>query len=73
MASLIFLLATITLLDLVQVWQVLVIAFIAGAVNAFDEPARQALYPNLIDRKVMMSAVALNSAVWQGNAVLEQY
>ena len=40
-AGLIFLLATLTLLDLVQVWHVLVIAFLAGAVNAFYEPARQ--------------------------------
>ena len=69
-AGLIFLLATLTLLDLVQVWHVLVIAFLAGAVNAFDEPARQALYPHLIDRKVMMSAVALNSSIWQGNRII---
>ncbi|MFQ6027069.1 MAG: MFS transporter [Dehalococcoidia bacterium] len=69
-ASLIFLLATLTLLDMVRVWHVLVIAFVAGAVNAFDEPARQALYPHLIDRKVMMSAVALNSAIWQGNRIV---
>ena len=69
-ASLIFLLATLTLLDMVRVWHVLVIAFVAGGVNAFDEPARQALYPHLIDRKVMMSAVALNSAIWQGNRIV---
>ena len=70
LASLIFLLATLTLLDVIQVWHVLVIAFFAGAVNAFDQPARQALYPHLIDRKVMMSAVALNSSVWQGTRIV---
>ena len=68
-ASLIFLLATLTLLDVVQPWHVLAIAFFAGAVNAFDQPARQALYPHLIDREVMMSAVALNSAIWQGTRI----
>ncbi len=68
-AGLIFLLATLTLLDLVQVWHVLVIAFLAGAVNAFDEPARQALYPHLIDRKVMMSAVALILRSGRGTAL----
>jgi MFS family permease len=69
-AGLIFLLATLTLLDLVQVWHILTIAFIAGAVEAFDQPARQALYPHLIDRKVMVSAVALNSCIWQGTRII---
>ena len=69
-ASLIFLLATLTAQDLVQAWHVLVIAFLAGAVEAFDTPARQALYPHLIDRKVMMSAVAMNSAIWQGTRIV---
>ena len=41
---------TLTLFDAVQVWHVLVIAFCVGAVEAFDQPARQALYPHLIDR-----------------------
>ena len=69
-AALIFLLATITLLDLVRVWHVLTIAFLSGAVEAFDQPARRTLYPHLIDRKVMMSAVALNSAIWPGTRIL---
>ena len=48
----------------------LAIAFVAGAVNAFDQPSRQALYPHLIDRSVMMSAVALNSSIWQGTRIV---
>ncbi|MCI0896087.1 MAG: MFS transporter, partial [Chloroflexi bacterium] len=36
----------------------------AGAVEAFDQPARRALFPQLIERKDMMSAVALNSSIW---------
>ncbi len=69
-AGLIFLLATLTLLDLVRVWHVLTIAFLAGAVEAFDQPARRTLFPHLIDRKVMTSAVALNSAIWPGTRIL---
>lgn len=69
-ACLIFLLATLTLLELIQVWHLLAIAFVAGAVNAFDEPARQAIYPLLIDRRAMTSAVALNSAIWQSNRIV---
>ena len=69
-AALIFLLAFLTLFELVRVWHIIVLAFAAGAVNAFDQPARQALYPQLIDRKVIMSAVALNSAIWQGTRIV---
>ena len=65
-AALIAILATLTLLDQVEVWHVLTIAFCSGAVNAFDQPARQAIYPTLITPSVMTSAVALNSAIWQG-------
>ena len=69
-ASLIFLLAALTVTKIVEVWHIIVIAFVAGAVNAFDQPARQALYPHLIDRRVMVSAVALNSAIWQGTRIV---
>ena len=68
--ALIFFLATLTLLGWVEPWHVLVIAFVTGGVEAFDNPARQALYPHLIDRKVMMSAVAMNSTIWQGTRII---
>ena len=70
LASLIFLLATLTLLDLVRIWHVLGIAFVTGGVNAFDQPARQALFPHLIERKVMTSAVALTASIWQGTRIV---
>lgn len=69
-AILVFLLATVTLLGQVQVWHILVIAFLAGAVEAFDQPARRALLPHLVDRSVMMSAVALNSSIWPGTRIM---
>ena len=69
-ALLVFLLAVITLLDVVQVWHIILIAFIAGGVGAFDQPAQQALYPHLIDRNAIVSAVALDSAVWQGMRIV---
>ena len=69
-ACLIFFLAFLTVLDMVQPWHILIIVFLSGAVEAFDTPARQAIYPHLIDRRVMMSAVALNSVVWSGNRIV---
>ena len=68
--SLIFLLGFLTLTDSIRVWHIIAIGFVAGGVNAFDQPARQALYPHLIDRKVLTSAVALNSAIWSGVRVI---
>ena len=68
--SLIFLLGFLTLTDTIRVWHIIAIGFVAGGVNAFDQPARQALYPHLIDRKVMTSAVALNSAIWSGVRII---
>jgi MFS family permease len=68
-ASLIFLLAAITFMGVVEVWHLLTISFLAGAVEAFDQPARRALMPQLIDRKVMSSAVALNSSIWPGTRI----
>ena len=69
-AGLILLLAVLTMQHLVQPWHVLVIAFLAGAVEAFDTPARQALYPHLIERRVMVSAVAMNSVIWQSTRIV---
>lgn len=67
---LILALALLTITGVVEVWHILVIAFLTGAVEAFDNPARQALYPHLIDRSVMTSAVALNSTIWQGTRIV---
>ena len=69
-SALVFLLATLTLLDLVRQWHILAVAFSVGAVEAFNQPARQSLYPHLIDRSVLVSAIALNSSVWQGTRIV---
>jgi MFS family permease len=63
-------LAVLTASDLVQVWHVLVAAFIAGSMQAFNNPARQSIFPHLLDRKDLMNAVGLNSIVWQGTRIV---
>ena len=71
LSSLIMLtLATLVLADLVQIWHVMLTAFLIGSVQAFDGPTRQAMFPRLIEREDMMNAVALNSMVWQGTRVI---
>ncbi len=67
---LMIILGIITSLGIVEIWHVLLFAFLIGCVNAFDMPTRQALFPHLIKREDMMNAVALNSMVWQGTRVV---
>ena len=69
-AALVFLLGLLAVTGVVEVWHVLVIAFFAGAITAFNQPANMALYPHLVDRRVLMSAVALNSSIWQGTRIV---
>ena len=64
------LLALLALLDgagVVQVWQVLAIAASIALILGLDFPSRQSFFPSLIRREHMMSAVALNSILWQGS------
>jgi MFS family permease len=69
-SSAVFVLATLTAFSLVHVWHVLVVAFILGSTQAFNNPARQAIFPQLIDKKDLMNAVSLNSMVWQSTRVI---
>src|SRR5256886_10903112 len=41
------------------------LAFVAGAATAFDNPARQALVPRLVDRAQLPNALSLYATVWQ--------
>ena len=69
-AMLIFALAALTVFEMVEVWHIMLIAFVTGAVDAFGQPAHDALYPHLIPRKTLVSAVALDEAAWQGTGIV---
>jgi MFS family permease len=69
-ASLLLLLGILDSSGVVEVWHVIAIAALIGFTSGFDWPARQAFFPSLIDRKHMMSAVALNSVLWQGTRMI---
>ncbi len=66
-------LAILALLDAtgsVAVWHVLIIAAVLGLISGFDLPARVSFFPALIEPEQMMSAVALNSILWQGTRMI---
>lgn len=54
----------------ITIWQILVISFLSSAVSALDNPTRQALVPDLVGDDNIASAVGLNSAAWNGAAVI---
>jgi MFS family permease len=54
----------------IQAWQIYAFTLVSSAVGSFDSPARQALFPSLVPREVLPNAVALNSLLWKGAALL---
>ncbi len=69
-AFLMFMLATLSVLGIVEVWHVFVVDSLTGAVTAFDYPTRMAILPNLVDRSALTSAVALDGSVWWGTRLV---
>ncbi len=69
-AGLLLLLALLDYTGVVRVWQVWLIAGLIALIQGIDWPARQSLYPHLIERDSMLSAVALNSFLWQSTRML---
>ncbi len=53
-----------------QYWMVIVAAFATGVINLFDVPSRQAFVIEMVGRQDLMNAIALNSSVFNGAAVV---
>jgi MFS family permease len=54
----------------IRPWHIYMMTFLSAAVGSCDGPARQALFPLLIPKKVLPNAVALNAILWKGAALL---
>src|SRR5215471_3509499 len=54
-------LATLVLLHRVQPWHVYVTGFLAGIVQAFQQPARQTLISDIVGARYLLNALALNA------------
>lgn len=65
-----FALAGLTWLNLVNVWHILLATFLGAAALAFDNPARHALIPDLIEPGDLLNALSLNSATYNGAALI---
>jgi MFS family permease len=65
-----FVLAVLTLLGVVRVWEIVLIAFLAGIVNAFDVPIRQAFLVQMVGKEDLPNAIALNSSIFNAARVV---
>ena len=54
----------------VRVWQVLLIAALSAAASAFEAPTRQSLVSVLVGKRELMNAIGLNSAAFNGPAII---
>ncbi|MGW7446606.1 MFS transporter [Kitasatospora sp. NPDC054795] len=63
LAVLAMLLGLLAVTHTVRLWMVVVLAVAFGAVNAVDNPARQAFVPEIVGRRLLRNAVGLNSVV----------
>lgn len=63
-------LALLTWSGSVQVWHILLNAFLGAILLAFDNPARQALFPDLVAPRDLFNALSLNSATYTGAALI---
>ncbi len=65
-----FILAALTWTGQIAAWHLLLATFLGGCFLAFDNPSRQALIPDLVQRGDLLNALSLNAATYNGAALI---
>ncbi len=65
-----FALAALTLGHIAQVWHIYVLAGALGVASAFDIPARQSFFVEMVGRSDLMNAIALNSSMFNASRIV---
>ncbi len=63
-------LATLTLTGVVELWHIVILAFLLGTTHAFDIPARHALMVDMVGKQDLTNAVALNSSAFNATRIV---
>ncbi len=63
-------LAFLTFTNTIQVWHIMLLAFLLGVTNAIDAPSRQAIVADLVDREHLASGIAMNSIIFNLSRVI---
>jgi predicted MFS family arabinose efflux permease len=61
---------TLIFTDAVQLWMVFALSLGSGIVTAFDNPARQSFYVEMVGEDAITNAVSLNSAAFTGARIV---
>jgi len=69
-AVLAILLGFLTLFGVIQLWMILVLAFLNGTLLSFDQPARGALVPILVPKEDLGNAISLQAMIFNGASTL---
>ncbi len=69
-AALAILLGFLTLFGVIQLWMILVLAFLNGTLLSFDQPARGALVPVLVPEEDLGNAISLQAMIFNGASTL---
>ncbi|MEA2640147.1 MAG: hypothetical protein QOF51_1541 [Chloroflexota bacterium] len=65
-----FILAALVITGHVQPWNVYVTGFLVAVLQVFQQPARQAMVPEAVDRAHLTNAIGLNSMAFNGSRTI---
>jgi MFS family permease len=65
-----FVLFLLTVTGHAQYWMLIVAALVTGVINALDVPTRQSFVVDMVGKEDLLSAIALNSSVFNASAVI---
>jgi len=65
-----FILGILTVLNIITVFEIGLLAFLLGVVNAIDWPARQSFVPEFVGKENISSAIAINSGIYNSARVV---
>ena len=60
-------------LDLLNLWQMYLGAFLIGIAWAIDYPVRHSIIRDVVPEKVVVNAMAINVASWMGSAMVGRW
>ncbi|MDP3185076.1 MAG: MFS transporter, partial [Anaerolineales bacterium] len=63
-------LAFLTLTGIIQIWHIMILAFVLGSANAIEITARQAMLIELVGKPALPNAIALQTTVFNAARVL---
>jgi len=65
-----FILGILTVINIINIWEILFLAFLLGVVTAIDTPARQAFAVEMVGKEDLPSAISLNSGIFNSARVI---